>query len=190
MSGQTSLASLGDVKEWLSIKDTNSDVILERLIIGCSEYFENFLNRKIILASYVEKYNGNGRERFRTREYPIVSITSLKIGGALVPTSPDGFKGGYVFDDKFIYLLDGSAISVFTEGVRNIEIAYSAGYAPTAIPEDIKQSIIEIVSLRFRSRSRIGLTSEGIAGQATAFTQKDMTDDVRMVMNNYRRVVA
>ena len=57
------------------------------------------------------------------------------------------------------------------------------------IPDDLEQACIELVGLRFRDKDRIGVVSKGMAGETTAFSQKDVPDPVRVVLDSYKRIL-
>ncbi|HUN48020.1 MAG TPA: hypothetical protein VMU85_15930, partial [Stellaceae bacterium] len=63
---------------------------------------------------------------------------------------------------------------------------YTAGYPAT--PPEVEQACIELVALRYRERERIGHVSKSLAGETVAFSQKDMSDDIRTILSVYRRV--
>jgi hypothetical protein len=64
------------------------------------------------------------------------------------------------------------------------EVLISYGY----IPADIEQACLEMVGLRFREKDRIGQVSKAIGGETVSFSQKDMPDDVKTLLNQYRKV--
>jgi len=181
------LTTVAKVKSWANITDANSDVLLADLVTRASQYVLTYLSREIKQANISgERINGNGRTRIMPREWPITAISSLKVSGIVVPASVDGLLNGYAFDDRNIYLLPGSNVGVFSEGVRNVEVSYTAGYE--AIPEDIEQAAIEYCAKKYKDRARIGLTSEGMAGQQTSFSQSDLTADTQANLKRYKRV--
>lgn len=181
------LTTIAKVKRNLNITDANSDDLLQDLVTALSAYIVTFLNREIKSGARSDKLDGLGRNRIRLRHYPITAVSAVSIGGVAVSASQDGLKNGYIFDDKYLYLLDGSNPSVFTTGIRNVSVSYTAGY--TEVPQDIDRICVEMISKRYKDRQRIGLTSEGIQGQATSFSQSDMTSDTSRLLDNYRRVV-
>ncbi len=68
---------------------------------------------------------------------------------------------------------------------QNVLLSYSY------IPADIEHACVALVAERYRYRSRIGETSKSLGGQETvSFTQKDMPEFVRTLLQPYRRVFA
>lgn len=128
------LASLASLKAWLGITDTASDAILSALITSTSGKVNQYINRKLPMATYNEVRNGSNSQRIAMRQWPISDVTSVSVDGVIIPVSPDGLSSGYVFDEMFVYL-QGIGVSgrvpvyAFTKGFQNIRINYSAGYA-------------------------------------------------------------
>jgi hypothetical protein len=64
---------------------------------------------------------------------------------------------------------------------------YTAGYATT--PPDLAQACIELVALRYRERTRIGEVARAIgAGETASYSQKDMSDSIKTLIQQYRVV--
>lgn len=57
------------------------------------------------------------------------------------------------------------------------------------IPQDLAQAALEMIAYRYKSRDFIGYVSKSLGGQETVtFSQKDMSDAVATMLQNYRRV--
>ena len=56
------------------------------------------------------------------------------------------------------------------------------------IPADVEEACLELVAGRYKGKDRIGEVSKNIAGQTVSYSQKDVSDFVRSVINRYRRV--
>ena len=109
------------------------------------------------------------------------SVNYANGGAALaaVPTVPTA--GQYQ-----VMVVSGVPTYVFNaaDAGRSIEITYSY------VPPEIEQACIELVGLRYRERSRIGENSKSVGGEVVSFSTKDMTDSVKTILNNYRRVIS
>lgn len=179
-----SFVTLNEVKLWLSIEstNTNNDTLLTSLISSASSWVENWVNRTLSSTSYTERYNGTGNYSMMVKNYPITAISSLTVNGAIVSAS-DGVSVGYVYDNNQIIFI-GNKIA---KGIQNVAITYTAGYA--AIPQDIKQVVIELVGYKFKEMNRIGLESKTIAGEVTTFSLKDLKEHNKNLLNNYNKVI-
>jgi hypothetical protein len=181
------LTTLGDVKAWLqtgqdAFPDTD-DLLLGRLVTAASQFIQSWLNRQIALGDWQEARDGTGGQHLAFANIPVVAVLSLSIDGLEIPPAPSdgGFGAGYVFSPTELALRG----YVFTRRAQNVLVAYTAGYAAT--PPDIAQACIELVSQRYRERSRIGEVSRALGGGETVtYSQQDMSDDVKLLLGQYR----
>jgi len=83
------LATVADVKAWLSGSSgigSSDDALLARLITDVSGAITAYLGRPSLTPrAFVERMDGNGKERIVLRHYPVVQINSLAIDMAAIP---------------------------------------------------------------------------------------------------------
>jgi hypothetical protein len=113
-----------------------TDPILSRLITACSRYIQNWLNRTIASATYIETRNGLGTSMMALDNFPVLNVTMVTVDGISIPPRPplgaalsgsytfNGTPGGYVFSDIAVMIANG----VFCRGYQNVVISYSAGF--------------------------------------------------------------
>ena len=53
------------------------------------------------------------------------------------------------------------------------------------VPRDLEQCVIELVGERYRTRTRIGESSKGLAGETTSYSQKDMNNTIKLILEQY-----
>ena len=183
------LTTLADVKAWLQTGQNpfpaTDDALLQRLISAASEFIQNWLGRQIAAADWLEIRDGTGGQLMAFANIPATAILSLSIDGLTIPpaAADGGFGAGYTFTPTELALRG----YVFTRRPQNVVIIYTAGYDTT--PPDIAQACIELVCLRYRERSRIGEVSKSLGGGETVtFSQKDMRDNVKTLLSQYRAV--
>src|SRR5579863_2695572 len=183
------LTVLADVKAWLQTGQTafpdTDDALLSRLISAASQFIQSWLNRQIAPGDWREVRDGTGGQRLAFANFPVAGVLSLSIDGLEIPPAPSGggYGAGYVFSPTELTLRG----YVFTRRAQNVIITYTAGY--TATPPDITQACIELVCQRYRERSRIGEVSRALGGGETvSFSQQDMSDDVKLLLSQYRAV--
>ncbi len=183
------LCALADVTAWLQTGANPfpavDDALLTRLITAASRFIESWLDRRIALCDWVEVRDGNGGQRLVFANVPVTQVWSLSIDGLAIPPAPadGGFGAGYVFSPTELALRG----YVFTRRAQNVSVTYTAGYA--TVPSDIAQACIELVCQRYRERSRIGEASKSLmSGETVTFSQKDMSDDVKTLLSQYRAV--
>src|SRR5438105_9795946 len=182
------LTTLADLKAWLQTGQnpfpSTDDLLLQRLITAASEFIQNWLGRQIAAADWLEVRDGTGGQLLAFANIPVTAILSLSIGGlAIPPTAADGtgFGAGYTFTPTELALRG----YVFTRRAQNVILTYTAGYVVT--PPDIAQACVELVSQRYRERSRIGEVSRALGGGETVtYSQQDMSDDVKLLLRQYR----
>ena len=177
------LTTLENTKAWLGILTADDDPLLSRLISSASEFIQTWLNRTFEVQSYTEVRDGTGGCRMVFADYPVISVQGVMVDGRSIPSSTDFGTPGYRFDANRIMLTG----YIFSRGLGNVQLAYTGGFAET--PKEIEQACIELVSLRFKERDRIGHQSKSLAGETVSFVIKDMPDSVQTILNNYRKVV-
>ena len=181
------LTTLADVKAWLqtgqdAFPDTD-DALLARLITAASQFIQIWLNHQVPLGDWQETRDGTGGQRLAFANIPVAAVLSLSIDGLKIPPAPSdgGVGAGYVFSPTELALRG----YVFTRRAQNVIVTYTAGYVAT--PPDIAQACIELVSQRYRERSRIGEVSRALGGGETVtYSQQDMSDDVKLLLRQYR----
>jgi len=166
------------------------------------------------VANYPEVYSGNGSEILFVRNYPVTAVSSLAIDGVPIPQSPGVNQVGWVIDTSgsqaAIALRGGSRNTVaysqwspgqwggngnapplgqrnlvFNEGIMNVEISYSAGYATT--PYDLQQAATQLVAAKYRSRQWIEQTSQMQPNVGTtAYSKLAIPADVQEIIDRYR----
>jgi Phage gp6-like head-tail connector protein len=142
MASPFDLVSLANLKCWLDITATDDDVLLAGLITQISRAILNFLDRPGILPqAYTDIYDGGNDVSISLRQWPVMSITSCIVNGVAIPPSPPLVGGastqvGYVLDPPAV--VPPGAMQrlslrryLFTPGLQNVTISYSAGYQIT-----------------------------------------------------------
>ena len=181
------LTTLADVKAWLQTGQaalpTTDDALLTRLVSAASQYIQTWLNRQIASADYLEIRDGTGGQRLQFACFPVTAVLSLTIDGQDVPAAPSFNAAGYRFSSTQLSIRGYR----FKRGAQNVVIAYTAGYSTT--PPEVAQACIELVSLRYRERTRIGEISRSLGGAETvSYAQKDMSDATKTLLQQYRLV--
>jgi Phage gp6-like head-tail connector protein len=181
------LTTLADVKAWLQTGQAafppTDDALLTRLVSAASQYIQTWLGRQIASAGYLEVRDGAGGHRLQFACFPVTAVLSLSIDGQAVPAATQFNAAGFRFSSTQLSVRGYS----FNRGAQNVVTAYTAGYSTT--PLEVAQACIELVSLRYRERSRIGEISRSLGGAETvAYAQKDMTDAIKTLLQRYRAV--
>ncbi len=176
-------ATVADVKSWLSITSNGDDALLARLITAESARIDEFLNRKLSSENYDIVFSGNGKNTIVFQQYPITAVQLIEIDGVGVPAYSSATGYGYQFSSWRIALVGRS----FTWGIGNCHVKFTAGL--NTIPKDVEQACIELVSLRYRERDRIGHASKSLGGETVSFVTSEMTDSILQKLNKYKRTM-
>lgn len=178
------LTNIETVKAWLAVTGTKDDVVLTRLVTQVSEAVEQYVSRTLKSASYTETRDGPGGARLSMPNHPITAVASLSIDGVAIPAASNATANGYVFSPTLIALRG----YVFTQGVMNVTVQYTGGYA--TIPGDIEQACIDWIGHIYRSRDRIGHNSKSINGETVSFFVGPIPKAVEQMLKPYRRVAS
>jgi hypothetical protein len=160
-------------------------------------------------SAYASSFWPNGYQFARGRRNVVVSYTAGYLISGEAATVPS--SSAYTVTtarpwngDRGVTYANGTALTAVasnpSQGQYSVsEGAYSfnAADAGAAVlitysytPEEIEQAVIELLSLRYRERSRIGQKSQTLgAGETVAYITADMPDSVKALLQQYRKVV-
>ena len=182
---------LGDreeLKTRLGITGTDYDTVLDNILLSAEKAVKNFLGRTYIQApdeDIIEHQSGDGEsQRIFTREYPIISVSSLKIDNEEIPARTSLDDDGYVITDAEYGVIQ--LVGYYcTPGVNNIEITYKPGWQN--VPADIIEAIYRIATALWNHRDVVGLESQSVDGlsqKAVAVIDKS----IKQLLQPYRRI--
>lgn len=177
------LTTLSTLKEWLGITATTDDALLTRLVTAASAFIQNYLNRTFYVSAIVETRDGTGTNRLFLARGPVLSVSSVSIDGISVPESTSTSMYGWVAGTNVITLRGG----VFPLNVVNVQVTYSAGYV--TVPSDIEQVCVDLCSMRYKERDRIGYVSKSLGGETVTFSVKDFSSWAQTTINQYKKSV-
>lgn len=175
------LTTIEKVKRHLGPEySTAADWILSDLVTSSSAWIVSQLGQEVLLRTVVETRNGDGSTRLLLRQFPVGSVTSLTVDGVTIP------KRATTDGDGWILSRDGIDLAgyVFTAGLQNVVITYTAGYATT--PPDLEQAVIEHVALRYADRKHTGIDSLSAGGESAQFGTAGTFAYINGVLDTYR----
>jgi len=145
------LTSLTNFKSLIKKTDDTSDNIINQMIAAASNEIENYTKRKLRGRTYganglpADYYNGDDLPRLYTKQYPIVSVTSIHDDNvrAFSSTTLKASTDYVVWKDEGIVELYSNAAkgSTFQKSIGNIKLIYTAGYDEFQIIEDTNDRI-------------------------------------------------
>ena len=201
------LTTLADVKAWLQTGQSpfpaTDDALLTRLITAASQYIQTWLNRQIASQDWIEVRDGIGNAlgpgdvRYQFTAFPVTAVGLVIVNGSTIPPipvsppAPPGVAAVSTFASQAGYLFTPTQLVIRGYVVPRkagcVTLQYTAGYA--VAPPDLAQACIELVALRYRERSRIGEIARAIGGGETvSYSQKDMSDTIKTLIQQYRVV--
>lgn len=132
--GSRDLTTLTAAKSWLGIATTDSDLVIGSLVTQISNFALNRMSRGFILPRTVtELYDGLGGDRMILTNWPVTSVSQLKINGVVVPPAGDYPSNGWILESSpddtpgLMQRLDLRGYC-FLEGKKNVSVTYMAGY--------------------------------------------------------------
>ena len=199
------LTTLGDVKSWLQTGQNafpaTDDALLTRMITAASQFIQTWLNRQIALQDWIETRDGLGNAfgpsetRYQFAAFPVTAVNRVVVDGVMITAIPPSTQLGSVVAGTFAaqpgYLFTPTQLVIRGYAVPRkagcVTLQYTAGYAVP--PADLAQACIELVALRYRERSHIGEVTKAIGGgQTVSYSQKDMSDWIKTLIQQYRRI--
>jgi hypothetical protein len=211
----TDLITVGMLQSYLfpsSAASSGSDAnILQFLVSAGSVWLQNQINRWDFNAiqPYSERYDGTGQDYLYLRHYPIVSVTSVVIGGVAIPQSTDFVAPGWAIaqDQSKLVMVSpvdpnqqnwmmyypqwqtpvgypGQPVYQFIRGRMNCLVAYSAGYVQP--PLDVQEAVAELIAQNYQRRGWIdkaNIRLEG--GGSSTFRDWIVPPKTRKTMEDY-----
>jgi len=179
------LATVADLIAWMGLENVDQATTdqLQRLVTATSIWIQEEISRTIRSLSYTETLDGHGGDRIMLCNYPVTAVASVSVDGQALPPSSGPGQPGFALANDLIVLRGYR----FALGAANVVVVYTAGFA--TIPQDLTQACLELASLRWKERDRIGHVSKSLGGETVTFMVKAMPDSVRQMLGHYRRVV-
>ena len=182
------LTTLAFAKTYLKIPstETSQDALVEFFINAASQDVESETNRKLKAQSHTEYQHGRKSNTLLLREFPINSVTELRIDStsnftdAQTLMDTDDYR---IADDKnALVLLNG----VFPNGYQNIRAIYNAGY--TTVPSDLEHACLWLVFYyhKMRIAEDIGRSSKSKGDESMSMLQ-EAPANVRNTIQRYKR---
>lgn len=176
-----------DVKNFLGIAaaETSDDGIISSTIDRALAETELYCGRIFAEAVYTEYHDGDGSDSVLVDNFPIVSIASLHDDPDREYNADDLIDtDDYVFyANKGKIKLDGS---VFSSGIKNIKIVYTAGYGGSiAYPNDLKQAMIDLTaSIYLAGKAGINV----VESQEIVYRPSYLKKEAYAILKRYRSI--
>lgn len=170
------LVSTFDLQTYKGSQD-DDELLLDIYINSAINIIEDYLGYTLASADYVLYLSGLDSDRILIPVYPVTEITSLTIDDV------DYDIEDFTISGKWLISNDGSR--VFTEGLNNIKVEFTAGYETA--PELIKLTILRIATLlSLESEGNIGLTNKSFSDGSRTFINYTNFSKYLLPLNNLR----
>ncbi len=181
------LVSLAEAKTFLKISASSEDSVIEDFINRASIWANDYTGRRLKSRSNSDVYDGDGSDILLLRDYPLVSITDLRIDdGSYSGAPPQTTSDDYTLNlpSGLIKLKNGV---LFVKGFQNVDITYTAGY--TTAPETVKEAVLLYVGHLYRRQyadQKFGVQSETVGDRTTTYGSDDIIPKAKSLLNPYR----
>ena len=159
----------------------------------------SYLDRDILQATYTEVWDCNGSDELIPKQYPVSSVTSIKIA------ANNAFNTATALDSTSYYV-NAESISfhgnILPQGRAVVQVVYVAGYPIASIPYDLKYALI----LQFKMDYNLinagvvdpnqSLLYSGASKMGESFTknktfdQNGLAKEVTAILDGYTRMDA
>ncbi|MBW1777359.1 MAG: phage head-tail connector protein [Deltaproteobacteria bacterium] len=188
------LCSAAQVKAFCGITATTWDTELGNLVNRVDQWIKSYCGRKIedddysYLTDDAEAIlDGNNDDELILPEYPINSVTTVRINEVAYDESESVFGSGWYIRNASAGIL-GLRGYKWLGGKSNIELVYNAGYE--TVPTDLVQAAIEICAMKLRKGPKeheIGVTGRQLIDGSETISAKDVLDSTRETLDFYRK---
>lgn len=169
-------ATVADVRQYLRSAPAGDDALLTALISAASASIDAYCSRTFGVGEWVEDASGRGTPVIYVERGPILAVLALSINGVGVEASR------YRASGPLVQLISGW----FPAGLNNVSVRYLGG---RDVPAAIRDVCVQLVSLRYAERDRVGYTSKSLAGETVSFALTEFPASVVKTLDAYRAVV-
>lgn len=187
------------VKDYLSIADTNSDVVIDEAINYITQFIKGYTGgRSFLSQSYDEQYDSfRFRRKIFLKQYPVTAVSTVYYRSG-TPTAVVWVA--YDANGYLPYLNEGYIhfYAQLPEVHLGLRVVYTAGYliswanefdpAQHTLPEDLTYVATELVAILMNTRKSAGIITETTEGQSVtySFKARELDDNHRNVLAGYK----
>jgi len=194
------LTNLARVKTFLGISGTSDDTLLTSLINTCTEFIENYCDRRFKQTAYTnELYNGSGINKLLLKNYPVDENSTFKLEKRSSDLNEDDWDE---VDTEYYHIHYEKGIvenvrNIFERYPRHYRITYTAGYdydnsdtyLEGAGAGDLEYACWKLVSKVYQQRKQPGnVQSESLGDYSVTFRKESMADpEIKSILDKYKR---
>lgn len=195
---------LDEVKAGLGISgsDVDRDGLIVALINRSSDLFQQYTGRRLLRATYANQaVDGTGEACVFLPEYPVISVSSLKLSATREFASSDALT---VFDgsgsqsaEAFDVVLDAETGElelvngdIWPEGKATVLASYVAGYDAVDVQDLVQAQIQQVSAWWFEVGRDQRIKATSLDGITQQLTEGDLVAEVKAALVRYRRPAA
>jgi len=189
----------------LSGLTATQDTVIERLVNTCTEYIENYCQRRFKKTTYTqEKYDGDGSRELYLKQYPVISGETFTLQERTSTTNTDDWgtidsEDYYVDNDTGIIEWIGRTRK-FRNTAQAYRVTYTSGFdfdnAATFLTDteagDVEYAMWKILAAAWDKRKGdVGVISESLGDYSVTYsTAVFESPEIKEVLDKYARVSA
>lgn len=182
------IATLAEIKAELGIKDVQDNAELTRLAEGLQGRFDGYCRRTLARADSVVELHDGGVTAIELKRFPVETVASVHVSRYQAWTdaylwSTDDYRVN--LERGLIFLLSGGK---WEEGIQNIRVVYTGGYATGAYPEELRRAFFLQFGFEWRNRLHLGQQSVSAQGMSVTVAPAKLLADVTEILNAYVRL--
>lgn len=159
------LTTKAKVKSALGQKVTDgADTLIDDIILQVQAHVEDYCVRPLLYASRTETRDGDDTELLLLKGYPLLTLTSVTIGGVAVDLDDVtvNYDLGVLYRDE-----------LWTAGHQNIVVVYTSGFDVNTVgkepPKDLEGAIIAECVCRYETYATESRVGENLIDLRTRF---------------------
>ena len=182
------LISVADLKKFLGDETgAKQDALLNTIIEGVSQRFENFVGRKFEQEERTDYFRG-GRTNFFVAAYPIATAES--VGVTIEDSAKTENLDFWVHHERGVI----EFVAQVSKGdPRSIAITYTGGFAAKSgvlqVPDDLKLACTMQSAFAFRRKRTLGVKGVNMPDGTMTINEPDaLLKEVKETLKSYKRM--
>lgn len=174
------LCTTAQFRAYARIAAGNEDGLIATLISSASKSIAKELGVSFDTTSFVETYDGNGRQSLPLDNKPIVSVATVLVDGVSIPARATPLGTGFFFTINVLYL----AGYCFSKGMQNVVVTYATS---PLLDSDLAQACMMIVDYWYKEHDRSGIRSKTMmSGETIVYDKSAWPQAVQQILDNNR----
>jgi len=186
MSDATAITTVAEFYQQISVDGSEDDALIQGLIDRETEMFTKYCEiESFFIGTYIEQHDGNATHNLFVKNYPVNSIAEIAVDSdwlfateSVIDTSD--YK---IVDDRYV-----AYKSLFSSGLQNIRITYTAGYS--VIPVDIVAVMLQEIVKNYARRKEPDVVIKTLTDGSTHFTPSGLMPSTKQVLDKYKKMRA